>query len=82
MTRTRSNDVIDDDVVMREDDADENSVEHPISSTQTAEVGSKPTKRKPDEVRGEQKRNHHSNTLRRISGRKTSSEHTVAGTSL
>ena len=61
VTPTSSNGDIGDDVVMREDKADENRAEHPSSSGQTAEEGSQ---RRGDHVKSEMSTRASLNTFR------------------
>ena len=79
LTRTGSIDDIGDDVVMREDDADENRAEHTSSSGSDSRRRN-PTKRKPREVRGEQTNASEQHVPRRILGKTAPQEHPVAVT--
>ena len=79
MTRASSGDDTGDDVVTREDNADENRAEHPSSSGSDSRR-SFATKREPREVRDAQTSVTEQPSPRRISGKTTLSEHPVAVT--
>ena len=79
MTRASSNDDIGDDVVKREDNADENRAEHPSSSGSYSRRRIT-TKREPSEVRDAQTSGTEQPALRGISGKTTMLEHSVAVT--
>ena len=77
VTRANSSDDIGDDVVMREDNADENKAEHP-SSSESDSRRRITTKREPREVGDEPSDTTEQQVPRRISGKTTPSEHAVA----
>ena len=79
VTRTRSNDDIGGDVVMRGDNADENRAEHPSSSRSDSRRRIT-TKREPREVGDAQTSVTEQHVPRRISKKTTWSEHPVAVT--
>ena len=76
-TRARSSDDTGDDVVVREDNADENRAEHPSSSGSDGRRRLT-TKREPCEVRYAQTTVTEQHFPRKISGKTTLSEHPVA----